>query len=133
MSNTIRLLLFSFLFLSCENKKTKPEQLPQHHSLIYFTTSTVAVIGDKKWFELQPKLNDKIKVEYIDDIIFASLFIEVNACTDYTGDFEIKKDSIYLIHRAMPGDACTSTVIDKITYIIKNPQMKKYKMAIKDE
>lgn len=133
MSNTLCLLLLTFLFLSCENKETGPEQLPQHQSLIYFKTSTVAELGDKNWFELQPKLNDTIKVEYIDDIIFVSRFIEVNACTNYAGDVAIKRDSILLIHKALPGDACTSTAIDKVTYIIKNPQMKKYRIILKHE
>jgi|GEM_PF-2322441 len=133
MSNILSLLMLSVLLLSCENKEITSEQLPKHHNLIYFNTTTVAELGDKKWFELLPKMNDKIKVEYIDDIIFASQLIDVNACSGYAGDIEIKKDSIYLIHKVLPGDACTSTMIDKVTYIIKNPQMKRYKMAIRHE
>jgi len=119
--------------MSCRNKEIKTEKLIHNQNLIYFSSTRIAELGDEKWLALQSETDSKIKIEYIDDILFASAFIDVNACGNYEGDIQIKKDSIYLIYKLLPGDMCTSTAINKAVYIIKNPEMKKYKLAVKYE
>ncbi|WP_281232564.1 hypothetical protein [Flavobacterium gelatinilyticum] len=116
--------------ISCQNK-TQTEK-PQHNeNLIYFNSYAVAEPGDEKSLKLQSGTEYKMKTEYLDDIIYVSQLINVNACGNYKGDIEIKKDSLYLIHKSISDVVCTSKAIDKVTYIIKNPEMKKYKIAFK--
>ncbi|PBJ14274.1 hypothetical protein [Flavobacterium sp. ACN6] len=129
MLNSHHLLTLLLLFISC--KEIKTEELLHNQNLIYFSSTRIAELGDEKWLAVQSKIDDKIKIEYIDDIIFASRFIDVNACGNYAGDIQFQKDSIYLMYKLLPGDLCTSRAIDKVTYIIKNPEMKEYKLAVK--
>jgi len=127
-------LFLMVVFLSCQDK-TEPtrEKMIQHEDLIYANFRFVADLGDEKWEELQSGTHNKITPQYLDDIIYVSQLVDVNACGNYIGDIEIKKDSLYLICKITSEEVCASMALYKTTYIIKNPKMKKYKMAVKYE
>jgi len=119
-------VLISILLISCTEKKEIVNK-----ELVYFDSKFVAELGDENYDEFAGRLNNKIKPKYLDDLIYIQKLIEVNACGQYSGDIEIKKDSIILIYNLISDEVCTSTGIDKVTYIIKNPKGKKYKFRFK--
>ncbi|KFF05471.1 hypothetical protein [Flavobacterium reichenbachii] len=122
------------IFFSCQSKQENIKEKPVlHEDLIYTNLRFMADLGDENWEKLQPQTNNKIEPKYLDDIIYISQLVDANACGNYVGDIEIKKDSIYLICKMTSKEICTSMAIYKATYIIKNPEIKKYKMAIKYE
>jgi hypothetical protein len=122
------------LIISCQNRaETKQEDSKKNKNLIYFNSHFMADLGDDEWYKLQPKMDSAIKAQYLDDVIYVTKYIDVNACGTYVGDIEIKNDTIYLIHRLVSDDICATTSINKVIYIIKNPNQKKYKMIIRYE
>jgi hypothetical protein len=112
-----------FSIISCSKNK-------KNENLIYFNSDFIAELGDDNYDKFEAELNSKIKVKYLDKVIYISKTIDVNACGSYTGDLEIKKDSIILIYRLISDEVCTSTAIVKATYIIKNEKEKKYKFGL---
>lgn len=116
------------LSLACSEKRKKVNQ-----NLIYFNSDFLAELGDENYDKFETELNSKIKPKYIDKIIYISKTIDANACGNYSGDLEIKKDSIILIYKLNSNEVCTSTAIVKATYIIKNPKEKKYKFGLRYE
>lgn len=122
------------LIISCQNRaETKQEDSKKNKNLIYFNSHFMADLGDDEWYKLQPKMDSPIKAQYLDDVIYVTKYIDVNACGTYVGDIEIKNDTIYLIHRLVSDEICATTSINKVIYIIKNPAQKKYKMIIRYE
>lgn len=129
--------LFYFLFvicISCQNTQENIEEISAlQKDLIYTNLRFMADLGDENWEKLQSETSNKIEPKYLDDIIYVSQLVDVNACGNYVGDIEIKKDSIYLICKMTSQEVCASMAIYKATFIIKNPEIKKYKMAIRYE
>lgn len=75
----------------------------------------------------------KIKTDYIDDLIIVSNYVESNACGKHTGNIRIENYEIYLIYKLVSDEVCTSTSINKVTYVINNPKGKKYKFMMEYE
>lgn len=122
------------LIISCQNREeTKQGDSKWNENLLYFNSHFMADLGDDEWYKLQPKMDSPIKTQYLDDVIYVTKYIDVNACGTYVGDIEIKNDTIYLIHRLVSDEICATTSINKVIYIIKNPAQKKYKMIIRYE
>ena len=116
--------LIIMLSLACSEKRKEINK-----DLIYFNSEFLAELGDENYDKYESELKSKINAKYIDKIIYISKTIDANACGNYSGDIEIKKDSIILIYKLTSDEVCTSTAVVKATYIIKNPKEKKYKFA----
>ncbi len=94
--------------------------------LLAFKTVYIAELGEKKYFELEKEIDKgKIEIEYINDIIYVSYYKELNACGEYDGNIEIINDTINLQIDLISGEVCTSTIIDKVTFLIDNPDKKR--------
>lgn len=118
------IFLILFFTLSCSKKEEKTID----QNLVYFHSKFLAELGDEKYDNLESKLNKKPKVKYLDDdLIYITGYVEANACGQYIGNLKYKNDSIILLYNLVSDEVCTSTSIEKATFIIKNPKSKKYK------
>src|SRR5690606_39859499 len=112
-------------FNSCSTDKEKNNE-PKHKKLLGFKITFLADLGEEKYFKLEKKVeNGKIETKYINDIIYVSYYLELNACGKYDGNLEIKNDTIKLKVNLISDEVCTSTSIDKVTFLIDNPDEKK--------
>jgi len=118
------IIILVFVF-SCKKEEKRNDRL------IYYQSTFIAEMGDEVFERLYPKLDSKIRAQYLNDIIYVSKIIEENACGQYEGDIEVKNDSIYLIQKLKSDEVCTSTALTRVTYIIKNPKQKRYKFLFK--
>ena len=124
MKKTLIILLSIFL-LSCSNK-TDLNKSPIHENLIGFKDSFLAELGEEEYFKLEKKLNkQKLDIKYINDIIYVSFYEELNACGQYRGNLEYRGDTINLKIEQISDKVCTSTSIDRLTFLIDNPDQKK--------
>jgi hypothetical protein len=131
MQKKIMKYIIGILFLvliSC----SKNEQAI-NKNLINFKSKFLGELGSDDYEKLLDKTKLKIKAQYIDDVIFVTNYVESNACGEYSGDIEIKNDSILLIFKSVSDLVCTSRSVEKLTYIINNPKEKKYKFSIRYE
>lgn len=119
-----------FVFYSCSEKTDK---IKRDKNLIYFNSKFLAELGDEKYDELEKDLKKGLEVKYLNDIIYISKIVGVNACGNYKGNIEIKEDSLILKHILVSDEVCTSNSIERITYIVKNPTEKQYKLKLKYE
>jgi hypothetical protein len=108
-------------FFSCSEEKSKVNK-----NLIYFDSQFISELGDDNYYKFEKVLNSKMSVQYLDKIIYVSKVVDLNSCGVYSGDFEIKNDSIYLIYKLESDEVCTSTSIERLIYIIKNPESKNF-------
>lgn len=127
MKKTAYFLIIILSFACSEKRKEINKEL------IYFNSEFLAELDDENFDKYKSEINDKINAKYIDKIIYVSKTIDANACGNYSGDIDIKKDSIILIYKLTSEEVCTSTAVVKATYIIKNPKEKKYKFALRYE
>ncbi len=111
--------------LSCSKKEE-----PVNKNLIFFKDSFLGELGNDNYEKLLEKTKLKIKAQYLEDLIIVTNYVESNACGQYAGDIRIKNDRIYLIYKLVSDEVCTSTSINKVTYIINNPKEKKYKFEM---
>ncbi len=124
MKNPLIILLSIFL-LSCSNK-TDLNKSPIHENLIGFKASFLAELGEKEYFKLEKKLNNqKLDIKNINDIIYVSFYEELNGCGPYRGNLEYSGDTINLKTELILDEVCSSTSIDKLTFLIDNPDRKK--------
>lgn len=124
----ILLALFLIFALSCAKKEE-----PINKNLIYFNTSFLSELGNDDYEKLLSKTKLEIKAQYIDDLIIINKYVESNACGKYAGNIRIKNDKIFLIYKLISDEVCTSTGVERVTYIINNPTEKKYEFALQYE
>ena len=62
------------------------------------------------------------------DTLIVTTLIEVNACGQTIGDIEFSGDTLFLKTRQITVDVCASTMFEKFTYRIHNPDKKKYEV-----
>jgi hypothetical protein len=60
------------------------------------------------------------------NMIYISYLTYVNACAQYTGDIQIRNDSIILKAKNTKDEECASGRIDRFIYRIRNYANKKY-------
>ncbi len=126
MKQIICILIIILVVFSC-----KQNNQPKNKALLGFKSIFIAEGGDEKYDLYENKVgNDKIEIKYINDIIYVSYYETLNACGKYGGNIEIKSDTIKLKVNLISDEVCTSTSIDKLTFIIDNPDGKK-KVIIK--
>ncbi|MGV3459702.1 MAG: hypothetical protein ACO1N9_04515 [Flavobacterium sp.] len=117
------ILALLFMLFSCSQK----EEIKKDENLLGFKATFLAELGDDKYDSLLIKTSEKPVVKYVDDVIFITLYAEMNACEGYEGKVQVKNDSIVLGTKSLSDEVCTSNVIDKLSYIIDNTTKKKYK------
>jgi len=77
-------------FNSCSTDKEKNNE-PKHKKLLGFKITFLADLGEEKYFKLEKKVeNGKIETKYINDIIYVSYYLELNACGNMTGILKLK-------------------------------------------
>jgi hypothetical protein len=134
MKNPIFFLILLLTLSSCNlnySSKNKDQTAFKHKNLLGFKISFLAELGDEKYEQLQRKIaSGKMEIKYINDIIYISYNEELNACGDYAGNIEITGDTIKLGVHLTSDEVCTSKSIDRITFIIDNPDEKR-KIIIK--
>jgi hypothetical protein len=128
MKKIFNIALVSILLISCSQKQEKTNP-----NLIYFDSHFLAELGEENHDKYAKEVDSKINPKYLERIIYISKIIEANACGNYIGNFEIKKDSLILIYKLNSEEVCTSTAINQVTYIIKNPKENKYKFGLRYE
>ncbi len=121
MKNT-GVVLITLLFASCtKHTDSKPVV---HKDLLGFKAIYITEAGNKEYDRLVSRLG-KFKIRYVEDVIYVSTYAEVNACKEYQGKMQIRNDTILLGYDYISDVACTSTTIDKLTYLIDNPKKRK--------
>lgn len=127
MKKLILILLATSLLFSCKSEKKK-----RNKNLLGFKISFIDELGAENYDFLKNKVDqDPIETKYINDIIYVSYYQELNACGKYDGNIEISNDTIKLQTILISNEVCTSLSIEKITFLIDNPDEKK-KIIIKE-
>lgn len=116
------------IIVSCSKKEE-----PIDKNLFFFKSRFLVELGNDKYEKYLAKTKLKINVQYIDGVIFATNYVEANACGRYAGNIRIENDKIYLIYKLVSDEVCSSTGVEKVTYIIDNPNEKKYKFSMSYE
>ena len=126
-------LMIMILFISCSTKDNEKD-IKRHKDLIHYKSPFLAELGDENYDKLSTKIKkDKINIDYFKDIIYVDYLTNVNACGKYFGNIEISNDTIFLIHFLDSDEICTSVGIENPTYIINNPEKKKFKIIRKND
>lgn len=128
MRHIIFILTTLLAFISCDQINSDKKLLTEtkNKKLIGFKTLFLAEHGDHKYEDLEKELNKKnVEIKYINDIIYVSYLDELNACGQYDGNIEINGDTIKLIVDLISDEVCASTSIEKITFLIDNPNGEK--------
>ncbi|WP_291116540.1 hypothetical protein [Flavobacterium sp. UBA6135] len=100
---------------------------PTNKRLLTFKSSYLAESDGEKYDSiLKKKKLNKLEINYLNDIIYASYITEVNACSGSNGNIEIKNDTIILKTFSNSNEVCTSTILVRNTYIINNFKEEKY-------
>ena len=109
------------------------KKVDRNENLISFNSEFIAELGEDNYDKFITQINPKIKAKYSGKIIEISEIIEANACGEYDGNIEIKKDSLILIYKLISEEVCTSTAVVKIKYEIRNEKNLEYKIGLRYE
>jgi hypothetical protein len=126
------LFIFVFILFSCNNSvkeieiKAVEEKQIVNENLLYFDLELIKDIdiNDEKEPELYEL--DNLQVNYIEDVIYISAFMNRNACDHFIGDFKINDNRLTLFLKNNSEVPCDSNSKFKIRALIKNPFKKKY-------
>lgn len=126
-------LSIASLCYACQ-KQNPYSATPQHKRLLGFKAEFLAEEMDEKYRKL--RLAERLESGQIDvvpvrDILYAALPCAVNACGEYKGNISISHDTLYLHYNLISDEVCTSGRVDQLTYIIDNPQKRRYKVIFK--
>ena len=127
MRNIIYILTTILTFYSCSLVTSDKEKLTEtkNKKLIGFKSMFLSELGDDKYDKLEQEFSkEKIEIKYLNDIIYVSYLEELNACGQYDGNLEIIGDTIKLKVDLISDEICTSTSIERITFLIDNPDEK---------
>jgi hypothetical protein len=131
MRSLIPLLSIALLTMSC--KSTKEELHKPNERLLYFSTKTIMEIdqlNDDEYYSINSdEFNDKTDtIRFTNDEIYISYLSLVTGCANYSGDMQIKGDSIILDPFNTNDIVCTEQSCDRVVFRIKNKGNKKYKI-----
>jgi len=111
------------MLFSC-NPKNKIEK---HENLIGFKSEWIGELGDDKYIIAEPfAANNKIETKQIEDILIVKSWQFTNTCGKYEENIFISGDTITLELNLISDEVCTSMSIEKLTYLIDNPEKKKW-------
>jgi len=111
---------------SCNNEIKKNE------NLIYFKAKFITEIGNDDYEKYLNDIQQKINIQYFNEIIFVQKITEVNSCGEYLENIDIINDTIFLRYDLISKEVCTSTMFEKLSYMINNPSNKKYHFTFKE-
>lgn len=131
-----RFIVCLFILSACGSKK---EEFKPHQRLLTFQGYTVmsqdSIISicesDTSFMQRIENENFENKsdtIRYDEDMIYVSYLSIVNGCAQYSGDIEIKDDSIFLKLKNINGLYCTEMRCDRLMFGIRNVENKKYKI-----
>lgn len=126
-------LTLSFGLFSCSNSTNKKEiyKTKTHERLIDCKMKNVMEDGEKAdgYHENYENFIKDYFSEYQNgDTLIVTTLIEVNACGKTIGDIEFSGDTLFLKTRQIADEVCASTMFEKFTYRIHNPDKKKYEI-----
>ena len=127
MSKSTTFIILLLILFGCSKKQ------PNEKLLAFQSTFLTEENGSDEYRKIEKLLKSKIKVDYINDIIVASKIVETNSCGKYSGDLDIRQDTIVLVYKLSSNEICGSGALDRFTYIISNPENKKYEFFIRKE
>lgn len=131
-----RFMVCLLILSACGSKK---KDFKPHQRLLTFQSSTVmsqdSIISIcesdtsfMKRIENENFENKSDTIRYDEDMIYVSYLSIVNGCAQYSGDIEIKDDSIFLKLKNINGLECTEMRCDRLIFGIRNVENKKYKI-----
>jgi hypothetical protein len=127
------IVIITFALYSCSNLTDKKitDKTKTHQRLIDCKSKYVMECGEELDGDLQDY--EKLKKEYFSveqngDTLIVTTLNEVNSCGKTIGFIEFSGDSLFLKTRQIADDVCTSTMFEKFTYRILNPDKIKYKI-----
>jgi hypothetical protein len=131
-------IILVFVLSACNNpvqeveiKEVEKKQII-NENLLYFDLELIEDI-DVNQGELELYKIDNLQVNYIEDVVYISGLININACDSFIGDFKIKEDELSLLFKNNSREPCVSNSKFKIRVLIKNPSKKKYNVVYKVE
>lgn len=128
-----RVLTILFVLYSCSNStvKDKTEKTKTHERLIDCKTKYVMEDGEEAGGyheDYENFIKDYFSEEQNGDTLIVKTLIEVNACGKTIGDIEFSGDTLFLKTRQIADEVCASTMFEKFTFRILNPDKKKYEI-----
>ena len=125
------LVLFSIVFLTTSCQKRKEEPRKPNERLQFFSTKTVKEIDqltEDEYYDINSEeFNVKTDtIEFSNDQIYISYLSLVTGCANYSGDIQIKGDSIILDPFNTLDYVCTEQSCDRVIFKIENKGNKRY-------
>lgn len=126
-------LTLSFGLFSCSNStdKKQTDKTKTHERLIDCKTKYIMEDGkeaDSYHEDYENFIKDYFSEEQNGDTLIVTTLIEVNTCGKTIGDIEFLGDKLFLKTRQITDEVCASTMFEKFTYRIHNPEKKKYEI-----
>ncbi len=124
----IALTVLSFGLYSCTNTTDKTKT---HERLIDCKTKFIMEYGEEAdgyHNDHENFIKDYFSELQKGDTLIVTTLIEVNACGKTIGDIEFSGDTLFLKTRQIADEVCASTMFEKFTYRIYNPDNKKYEI-----
>ena len=123
----LRLILtiigFGIVLVACEQKVERKK----NKKLIGFKSEWIGELGDDNYISVEPLAESKkTEVKQIDDILIVKSWQFTNTCGNYEENISISSDTITLELNLISDEVCTSMSIKKLTYLIDNPEKKKW-------
>ncbi|WP_031457541.1 hypothetical protein [Flavobacterium chungangense] len=112
-------------FFGCEEKKSEKSK-----DLVSFNSKFIAEIDEENYNKYEAELNSEFEPKYIGNTIEITKIINANACGEYDGNIDIRKDSLILIYKLVSNEVCTSRAVVEVRYKIKNEKRLKYKVGL---
>lgn len=119
----ISILMIGITLISCEQKI----ELQKNKNLIGFKSEMIGEIGDDEYIKMESLAESKkIEAKQIEDILIIKTWKFRNTCGNYEEDISINSDTIYLKLNLVSDEVCSSRSIVKLTYLVYNPENKKW-------
>jgi len=131
--NFTLIAILTFVLSSCSNSTDKKltEKSKTHERLIECKTKYVMEDGEEAdgyHEEYENFIKDYFSEEQIADTLIVTTLIAVNTCGKTIGNIEFSGDTLFLKTRQTADELCASTMFEKFTYRIHNPDKKKYEI-----
>ena len=125
----LRLVIPGIVILySCQTQPS--DNWIKHERLLTFKSkfiSDVNDVTDDLYFNNPESFFQNNYTEtYLNDTLIVSYLIDINACSQFIGNIEILNDTIKLITKDIAEEQCASASIERFTFMITNPENKKY-------
>ncbi|NVK29057.1 MAG: hypothetical protein HWE14_13470 [Flavobacteriia bacterium] len=125
------LIIISFsvsLGTSCGNF-SQDQTFKPHDQLIDWSTEIVMEDGehaDGYYNNHLDFIKPHFSTEYQRNTLTVTTLIEINSCAETVPDIRISNDTLYLLTRQISDEACASVTFNKFTYVIHNPENKRF-------